>query len=178
MTDAADRFPMSRRGKVIVGGGTVAAGALALMVAFTAPHEGEVRRTYVDMLGKGHPLSYCYGETAGAVAGKTYTHSECLEALRVSAMDHAQDVAKCLPAGLPDSTAAAFYDFGYNAGAPTFCRSSMARKAKVDDLRGACAALSLYVFTNGKDCRIAANRCGGIVRRRMAERELCLEGLR
>lgn len=177
MTDAADHFPMSRRGKVIVGGGTVTAAALALAVGLISSHEGEVRRTYIDRLGKGEPLTYCYGETAGAVAGRTYTHAECLEALRTSAQAHAQDVAKCLPPKLPDATAAAFYDFGYNAGASTFCHSSMARKAKVGDLRGACAALSLYAVTNHKDCRIAANRCGGIVKRRAAERELCEEGL-
>lgn len=177
MTDASDRFPLSNRGKAIVGGGTVTVAALALAVGLISSHEGEVRRTYVDTLGRGTPLTYCYGETSGAVAGRTYTHEQCLEALRTSAMAHAQDVARCLPPKLPDATAAAFYDFGYNAGAATFCNSSMARKARAGDLRGACAALSLYVMTNHKDCRIAANRCGGIVRRRQAERELCERGL-
>lgn len=192
MSDAADRFPMSKRGKVIVGGGTVTAAALALAVGLISSHEGEVRRTYVDRLGRGEPLTYCYGETAGAVAGRTYTHAECLEALRTSAMAHAQDVARCLPPKLPDATAAAFYDMGYNLGAPLFCRSAIYRaptakiphptqglawKANHGDLAGACAAISLFTYSAGKDCRIAANRCSGIVKRRAAERELCDEGL-
>lgn len=177
MTDAADRFPLSKRGKAIVGGGTVTAAALALAVGLISSHEGEVRRTYVDQLGRGKPLTYCFGETSGAVKDRNYTHEQCLEALRASAMTHAQGVARCLPPKLPDATAAAFYDFGYNAGAATFCNSSMARDARAGHLAAACADLPKYVFTSGKDCRIAASRCGGIVRRRNAEKELCERAL-
>ena len=158
----------------------VTAAALAIMVAFTAAHEGEVRHTYVDHIGKGGAvLSACYGETSAnvAVAGRTFTHEECLAQLQASAAAHAKDVVKCLPAGLPDSAAAAFYDAGYNLGAPTFCKSSMSRKALAGDLPGACDALLLYVYSNGKDCRLKASNCAGIVARRKDERTLCLSGL-
>jgi hypothetical protein len=33
------------------------------------------------------------------------------------------------------------------------------------------------MYSAGKDCRIKANRCGGIPKRRTAEVALCLEGL-
>lgn len=66
---------------------------------------------------------------------------------------------------------------GYNMGATTFCRSSMSRKAKAGDLRGACKALGLYVFSGGKDCRLKASNCGGIVKRRQDEIALCERGL-
>ena len=156
----------------------VTAGALALACSVIAAHEGEVRHTYVDHIGKGGAvLSYCYGETAGAVAGRTYTHEECQAQLRASALVHAQGVAKCLPSGLPDATAAAFYDAGYNLGAPTFCKSSMSRKALAGDVAGACDALLLYVYSNGKDCRLKASNCAGIAQRRNDERDLCLKGL-
>lgn len=169
---AADRPPPAgpRAGKLAGG-----AAALALAVALIAGREGEVRHTYADINGK---LTYCFGSTAGAAAGRTYTHEQCLAALQHDAQGHAAEVAHCLPAALPDQTRAAFISAGYNMGAPTFCRSSMSRKAVAGDLPGACAALSLYVFSGGKDCRLAASRCGGIVRRRVAERELCEKGLR
>jgi lysozyme len=105
-----------------------AAAALALACALIAGREGEVRHTYVDKLGRGQPLTACYGETSGIVAGKTYTHAECMAMLARSAEAHAAEVAKCLPAGLPDPTAAAFYDIGYNMGAPAFCRTAIYRR--------------------------------------------------
>ena len=156
----------------------VTAGALAILCALAATHEGEVRHAYVDNLGRGQPLAACYGETSGIIAGKTYTHAECLQMLQASALKHAAEVAKCLPPGLPDSAAAAFYDIGYNMGGPKFCASSMSRKALAGDLSSACNAIGAYVWTNGKDCRIAANRCGGIVRRRNDEIALCRKGLK
>lgn len=152
----------------------VGAAALALACALIAGHEGEVRHTYADINGK---LTYCYGSTAGAIKGHGYTHADCLAALQRDAATHAGEVAACLPAKLPDQTAAAFYSAGYNMGAPVFCRSSMSRKALAGDLKGACNALGLYVFSGGKDCRIKANKCGGIVARRTDERTLCLKGL-
>lgn len=158
-------------------GAGVTAGALALACALIAANEGEVRTTYIDALGRGKPLTYCFGSTVGAVQGRTYSAEECQQALYRDARQHANDILPYLPPGLPDKTAAAFYDFGYNVGAKTFAASSVSRKAKAGDLAGACRAMGLYVFTQGKDCRIAANRCGGIPKRRAAEVKLCLEGL-
>lgn len=155
--------------------GGVAAAVILACGALIAPHEGEVRHTYADINGK---LTYCYGSTAGAVAGRTYTHQQCLDALQADAARHAADVTRCLPADLPTPTEAAFFSLAYNTGAPTFCRSSVSRKALAHDLAGACAAIGAYVWSGGKDCRIAANRCSGIVKRRAAEIELCRKGLK
>lgn len=155
----------------------VSAIALALACTLIASFEGKVNTTYVDRLGKGQPLTYCYGSTVNAVKGQTYTDAQCQQALYRDARQHANDILPYLPPRLPDKTAAAFYDFGYNVGAQTFAKSSVSRKALAGDLAGACRAINLYQFSNGKDCRIAANRCGGIPRRRAAEVKLCLEGL-
>lgn len=157
------------------GAATGFAAALAMACALLiAPREGEVRHTYADINGK---LTYCFGSTSGAVADRTYTHQECLDALQRDAASHAADIAKCLPESLPVPVRAAFDSAGYNMGAPTFCRSSMSRKAKAGDLAGACSALGLYVYSGGKDCRIRANLCSGIAKRRAAEMELCRKGL-
>jgi lysozyme len=155
----------------------VSAAALALACGLIASFEGEVRIPYIDSLGKGKPLTVCYGSTINVVPTRTYTAEECQQMLYRDARSHAHEVQAYLPANLPDQTAAAFYDFGYNVGTTTFARSSIVRKAQAGDLVGACNAISLYTYTNGKDCRIAANRCSGIVRRRNAEVSLCLKGL-
>jgi len=155
----------------------ISVAALAMACTLIAAFEGKVNTTYVDNLGKGKPLTYCYGSTVNAVKGKTYTDEQCQQALYRDARQHATDILPYLPPNLPDQTAAAFYDFGYNVGAGTFSKSSVSRKAKAGDLVGACKAMLLYVYTNGKDCRIAANRCSGIVKRRNAEVSLCLKGL-
>lgn len=155
----------------------VTAGALMLMCALTATFEGKVNVPYIDWLGKGRPLTACYGSTIGVERDRRYSDAECQQMLYRDARQHANDILPYLPPRLPDKTAAAFYDFGYNVGAVTFSKSSVSRKALAGDLVGACNAINLYQFTNGKDCRIAANRCGGIPKRRAAEVKLCLEGL-
>lgn len=173
MTAEAPRQPNRAKGAA-----AVSAAALAIATAFIAVREGEVRHTYVDRAGRGgNVLTYCYGATAGAKAGQTYTHAECLVSLREQALKHASEVQSCLPGGLPPETAAAFYDFGYNIGSGGFCRSSVARKANRGDLAGACRAIGLYVLSNGKDCRIRSNGCYGVAKRRTDETALCLSGL-
>lgn len=172
MTTTYTAPPKNRVGPAATG---VSAAVALACAALIVPREGEVRHTYADLNGK---LTYCYGSTAGAVAGRTYTHQQCLDALQHDAEGHAAEITRCLPASLPVETRAAFISAGYNMGAPTFCRSSMSRKALRGDLPGACNALGAYVWTNGKDCRIAANRCSGIVKRRDAEIELCRKGLK
>lgn len=169
--------PNLRGAQQIERGAGISAAALALACALIATFEGEVRTTYVDRLGRGQPLTYCFGSTIGAEAGRTYSAEECQQALYRDGRSHATAILPHLPPGLPDQTAAAFYDFGYNVGAATFAKSSVSRKAKAGDLAGACRAMALYVYTAGKDCRLAASRCSGIVKRRAAEVSLCLKGL-
>ena len=43
--------------------------------------------------------------------------------------------------------------------------------------REACDQIPRWRFTNGRDCAIAENRCGGIVDRRAWEHATCLKGL-
>lgn len=172
----APQKPGSHRGKYIAGG--VTAAALASMMLITAKWEGEVRHTYVDKLGKGgNVLTYCYGATEGAKLGQVYTREQCLESLKVQALKHASAAQRCLPPNLPDDTAAAFYDLSYNIGTAGFCRSSIARKARAGDLEGACRAIMLYTYANGKNCTVRANGCFGIVKRRQDEVALCLRGI-
>ena len=78
-------------------------------------------------------------------------------------------VDKHLPS-IPPATRAALGSFVYNVGAGNFQSSTLLRKAKAGDLVGACNELPRWVYAKGQ-------KLNGLVRRREAERQLCLEGL-
>jgi lysozyme len=143
-------------------------GAAALATPLIGEFEGSVPVGYVDPVGI--PTS-CVGHTGpDAVVGRRYTEAECANQLAADAVKHGLEIAPCLPDSLPVETRAAFTSFAFNVGTRAFCKSTLSRKAKAGDLRGACEELPRW------------NRAGGIVmrgltRRRAAERELCLEGL-
>lgn len=183
MSIEADRFPMSRRGKVIVGGGSALAVLLAAAVAvepFTALREGKRNVAYHDI---SHPKdgrydAGCYGHTMPYSAGMRFTDAQCDKFLTTDEQIAARGIAKCLSdKPLPFGVAQSFVDTALNIGVGGFCKSSMRKKANAGDLAGACRSISLYVRSGGKDCRIKANRCGGIIKARDTERALCESGL-
>lgn len=144
------------------------AAVLAIAAPFIASWEGRELRAYRDIVGV---PTICYGETLGVRMGQTATSAQCDAMLARRVSQFAAEIAPCLPRALPPKTAAAFVSAAYNIGSPAFCRSSMSRRALAGDLRGACNALSLWVYAGGK-------RSNGLVNRRDAERGLCLEGLK
>ena len=146
------------------------AAAILLAAPLTAKYEGLRLQPYPD---PGNPklLTVCHGDTE--VPMRTYTPDECLVLLKSrQAKDYAPAVLKCVP-GFADPRQkyafAASVDFAYNAGWSAFCKSPMARKFNAGDWAGGCKAFSgYYIRSNGKVFR-------GLVRRREAERGLCLK---
>lgn len=169
MSDASDRFPMSKRGKVIVGGGTLAA-ALALAVPLIAGFEGKRNVGYADPAPAGY-ATICYGHKQIGVIGKYMTDAQCVALLNADAARHGVDIAACLPANLPSESLGAFISIGFNLGSPAFCKSSMARDARAGKLAQACADLSKYVWAGNR-------QLPGLIRRRASERALCEKGLK
>lgn len=145
----------------------LAASAIAVPVIGT--YEGTVNVGYRDPVGI--PTS-CTGHTGPeVVVGKRYSDAECARQLADDAVKHGLDIAPCLPADLPPKTHAAFISFAFNVGSAKFCSSTLSRKARAGDLKGACAELSKWTYAGGK-------QLPGLVNRRKAERQLCEEGLR
>jgi len=147
----------------------IAATALALPYATekVTKWEGFEGRTYSDIVGK---ATYCWGETRGAVPGKTYTPGFCRDALAVRLMEFGIKIYDCLPPDLHPFTRGAFISTSYNIGIAAFCGSSMSRRALAGDLRGACKALDMW------------NKAGkvvvlGLTLRRSDERALCEAGI-
>jgi lysozyme len=146
----------------------VGAAAVAALLVFTPAQEGRVLKTYRDI---GGVLTYCDGATENAQAGRAYTPAECDAQLDRDLERHAAGIAKCVPMDrLTDGQRVAFVDAAFNIGVSAFCGSSMARKANVGDMAGACDALLLWNKAGGREV-------AGLTKRRQRERELCLRGL-
>lgn len=143
--------------------GLVGATAAAALVAFTPTQEGRVLTTYRDL---GGVLTYCDGATEHATWGRTYTPAECDVQLARDLERHAAGVLACIHVPLTDGQKTAFVDAAYNIGVAAFCGSSMARRANVGDMGGACDALLLWNKVDGREV-------AGLTRRRQAERALC-----
>lgn len=159
------------KGKSIAAGVAAVMAAGALAVPMIAEFEGFVPVGYPDpALGVKLPTA-CYGATTGIVIGKRYTEQECANMLAADAVSHGLQIAPCLPPELPIQTRAAFISFGFNVGTSAFCKSTLAAKARAGDLAGACAELARWTRAGGREM-------AGLIRRRQAERKLCMEGLK
>lgn len=142
----------------------VAAGALAVAIPVVSWFEGRSNDAYLDPVGI---PTICEGITKGVQLGQRKTDTECdallLEELR-SALSTVDSKVK-VP--MPDTRRAALASFVYNVGAGAFSSSTLVRKLNSGDVRGGCDELLRWVLADGK-------RLPGLVKRREAERELCL----
>ena len=134
-------------------------------------HEGRRYQPYRDSSGI---WTVCAGVTGERVVpDRHYTQAEChqLEQAYVEQMLHA--IGDCIDGTFTFNEVIAWGHFAYNVGTQAFCQSHAARLLNAGAYQLACEEMSKWVFVNGKDCRVPANRCGGIVVRRAWEQALC-----
>jgi len=146
---------------------------VAIASAVAIPAEGLRQYAYYDPPGV---LTVCYGSTTNVAPGHKYSLQECKARLDKDMLAAVNAVERCAP-GLPEATTAAFADAVYNIGPTIVCnpnKSTLARKLKVGDVAGACNQLPRWSYA-----RIAgkAVQLPGLVKRREAERQLCLSGV-
>lgn len=151
------------------------AGVLLALAASLGLYESSNRTITTPYQDIGGVWTVCDGITgADVVPGKTYTEAECRELLVRQIEIHLDGIAKCAPVrALTPHQQFAFGHLAYNIGARAWCGSTMAALVRAGRARDACAQITRWVFVQGRDCRIAANRCGGIVKRRVFERGVC-----
>lgn len=155
------------------------AAPVALVVALLAAlpfFEGREYTPYWDKLGG--VWTVCAGVTGpGVVPGRKYTSEECdaLESGYIRQM-YAR-MGTCVPGEIPFDVAKAMGHFAYNIGEGAFCKSTAARLLRAGDFKGACAQISRWTYVGGKNCRLPASKCSGIVKRRDWERATCEAGL-
>ena len=162
-------------------GGAAGAALLAAATAYTSHWEG---RRYVPYRDVGGVLTVCDGHTGSdIIPGKRYTDAECDALTKKDILAHEGRMLSCAPEMadpklVPDDTYVAINDWAYNVGSGAACKSSLIRKVKAGDVRGACMELSKWVYVKGRVIK------GLMVRRvkgdavNLSERALCLRGLR
>lgn len=148
------------------------AGAAAAVVAFTGGREGVVTAPYQDKLAH-NVWTVCYGDTQ--VEMRRYTSAECKALLADRLADYAGPVRDMTPGfdTLTDGQKVAAVDFAYNLGVGAYRAADLRKMYSAKQFPEACEQFLRYKFAGGKDCSIAANRCGGIIKRRQAERTMC-----
>ena len=146
----------------------LAAGGLAAAVTLVAAFEGYRQYTYLDPVGI--PTA-CFGHTRTATPGRTYTRAECEALLYDDLQEAERAIEQCVRVPLNNNQYAALASFTYNVGGRAFCESTLTRKLNAGDYVGACNELPRWKYAKGRELP-------GLVRRRAAERELCLSPVR
>lgn len=153
---------------------SVTTASLTLVVALATPivekYEGLRTKAYRDPVGI---PTICFGETLGVRMGDRKTAEECSAMLKPRLAGFLKSMRACTTKPLPAKTEAAFLSFTYNLGVGTYCTNMAQKRINRGQIREACEALSLYVKA-GNPRRVLP----GLVKRREAERQLCLEGLK
>lgn len=146
----------------------LAAGVAATLAApLTAHFEGLRLRSYLDPVGI---PTICYGETEGVELGQVLSKPECDKMLTARLGWFSAEVYAASARDIPPETHAALTSFAYNVGIGAFNKSTLLRRLNAGDTAGACDELMRWVFAGGK-------KLTGLVKRRGAERELCLKGI-
>ena len=134
-------------------------------------YEGYVPEAYQDPVGI---WTRCYGDTANVVPGAKYSAEECAKSLNDHLIETSSPLMRCVPelAHQNPRVIVAMLDMAYNIGPTAFCRSSVARYANAGEWTAACKRISeIYTTAQGANLK-------GLVVRRTAESQMCLEGLR
>lgn len=140
--------------------------AAAVATPFIGGWEGLSRDPYPDLT---NTMTVCFGETR--VEMRRYTDAECLAMLNKAVEEFANQVLQCTPilAYHPYQLAAAT-SLAYNIGLGAYCRSTAAQHFNAGNLRAGCEQFARWRMAGGRVVQ-------GLVNRRKAEAELCLQGL-
>lgn len=145
----------------------VVAGILAALTG----SEGRKLVPYYDIAGV---LTVCDGITGpGVIKGRAYTNAECDRMGQVYVRRMLDNMGQCVRGEFEPHEIKAWGHFAYNVGTGAFCKSTAAKRLNAGERKAACAEISKWTYVAGKDCRIAANKCSGIVKRRDWERATC-----
>lgn len=146
------------------------AAIIAGLMVLTPEMEGTVYEAYPDT---GGVWTICTGHTKGVRRGDVATPAECAAYLQGDLGGAVDFVMRAFPrATIWQKIAMA--DFVYNVGAPAFAKSTMYRLAKAGQWAAAAEQFRRWMFVAGLDCRIPANNCQGIPKRRELQRSLFL----
>jgi lysozyme len=134
-------------------------------------HEGYTDTAVAPLEGDVPTIGF--GTTTGVKMGDKTTPVKALARALTDVEKFEGALKECVRVPLHQYEYDAYVSFAYNVGARNFCNSTMARKLNAGDYPGACAEFDRWTHFQGKECRVRANRCYGLVERRAHERALC-----
>ena len=161
------------------------AAAAVMTVAMAASFEGFAAHPYVDRVGTGHPITWCYGETKsdGPVPKMTatFTKEQCGDLLQKSLVKYNTGVKKYIHVVMGAQTEAAMTDAAYNLGVGIFVHGSMTRYLNAGgDFNDSGIQSAVYKRNHPRACNALlgydhaqGRRLPGLTRRRNAEAALC-----
>lgn len=135
-------------------------------------HEGYTPAVVIPVPGDKPTIGF--GTTDGVKHGDTTTPTKALARALQDVNKFEGAIKQCVKVPLHQHEYDTYVSFAYNVGSANFCGSTMVKKLNQQDYHGACSELLRWTFVQGKDCKIAANRCSGIVKRREQEFRQCV----
>lgn len=130
-----------------------------------ALHEGYRGDAYDDGVGV---QTIGFGSTSGIKSGDRITVERALVRLATDVTEHERGIRRCLAdVPLHQHEWDAAVQIAFNIGVGAFCNSTILHRWKVGDYAGGCEAFLMWNKAGGKVLR-------GLVKRREAERKLCL----
>jgi lysozyme len=142
------------------------AGLAAALIALVAQWEGKSNDPYFDVIANG-VWTVCYGETN--VPMRRYSDAEC-EAMLADSLGNYGKTVKELTPNISGNQLIAATSLAYNIGGNAYARSTVRRRFRLGDTKGACDAFLMWTRAGGREVR-------GLRNRREAERRICLTGL-
>lgn len=155
----------------------VTGAAMLIAVPFITGKEGTKLQDYQDIGGK---WTWCNGETAGAGLAQPaapLTADDCAALTRTTVGRYMGQIAPMLTGNVSPNQLAAYTSLAYNIGVPAFSRSKALSLERTGQYEASCDAIENWFVAGGRDCRVRANNCYGIVVRRQQERDLCRAGI-
>ena len=150
--------------------GASAATALLMLIP-SAGVEGNKAKPYRDV---GGVWTVCAGVTGARVnPRRLYSQEECRQLNSLTIAEHAERALPCVKVPLSDPQKVGLTLFAYNVGPKKFCGSRLASKLNARDPKACAEITDSWYKAGGRDCRIAANNCLGVIKRRRLERALC-----
>ena len=164
---------MNKRNSLAVGSALMAAALL-----FTGQFESAGGKPHLDAyLDQGGVPTICNGITGPDIKmGMTVTKEWCDSRFAAEIEKHSKPLDK-VPYQMSNQARVAWADFCFNVGIGACSGSSAFNDLMAGNERASCDGFLAWRWTrvNGvkRDCSIAASKCGGIWKRRNAERDLC-----
>lgn len=144
------------------------AGGIGIAAALVMHFEGKSNTAYSDPPGV---QTICFGHARGVKAGDKATDLKCNQYLKEDLDIADAAVKRLVKVPITDEQWGAFADFVYNEGSGTFAKSSILLDLNAGRTKQACLDLLKYVYAGGK-------KLPGLVKRRQAEFELCMVGVK